>query len=82
MVDAALAGLGGCPFAPGAAGNVATEDAAWLLSDLGYELGVDHAAIVEAARWLGDSLASHLEAARSKRSGSSGSIRLAPFWYA
>jgi len=52
MIDAALAGMGGCPFAPGAAGNVATEDVAWLLHDLGYDTGVDLIAVVEAARWL------------------------------
>ena len=56
MVDAALGGLGGCPFAPGAAGNVATEDVAWLLHDLGYTFDGDPAAIVEAAQWMGKAL--------------------------
>lgn len=40
-IDAAVAGLGGCPFAPGAAGNVATEDVVYLLNGLGIEHGVD-----------------------------------------
>jgi hydroxymethylglutaryl-CoA lyase len=57
MVDAALGGLGGCPFAPGAAGNVATEDVVWALHDLGFDTGVDRAAIIEAANWLADALA-------------------------
>lgn len=52
IVDASVAGLGGCPFAPGAAGNVATEDVAWLLRDLGYETGVDLAGIVDVACWV------------------------------
>ena len=39
--DGALAGLGGCPFAPGASGNVATEDLVFLLESLGYDTGVD-----------------------------------------
>jgi|TARA_R100000093_G_scaffold68048_2_gene39542 hydroxymethylglutaryl-CoA lyase len=40
-IDSAVAGLGGCPFAPGAAGNVATEDVVYLLNGLGIEHGVD-----------------------------------------
>ena len=39
--DAALGGLGGCPFAPGASGNIATEDLVYLLATLGYETGID-----------------------------------------
>jgi hydroxymethylglutaryl-CoA lyase len=56
MIDAALAGMGGCPFAPGAAGNVATEDVALLLLDLGYDTGVEPVPVVEAARWLRETL--------------------------
>lgn len=51
-VDASLGGLGGCPFAPGAAGNVATEDVAWMLERAGLATGLDLAALVEASRWL------------------------------
>ncbi len=39
-VQAALGGLGGCPFAPGASGNLATEDAVWMLNEMGYETGI------------------------------------------
>jgi hydroxymethylglutaryl-CoA lyase len=39
--DAAFAGLGGCPFAPGATGNTATEDAAWMFERMGIKTGVD-----------------------------------------
>lgn len=54
--DTALAGLGGCPFAPGASGNIDTEDAAYLLESLGFDTSVDIAALLELRRdvesWL------------------------------
>ena len=53
VVDAALGGLGGCPFAPGAAGNVATEDVTYMLERAGVSTGLDLAAMVEANHWLG-----------------------------
>ena len=51
-VDAALGGLGGCPFAPGAAGNVGTEDVAYLLQRSGIETGLDLPQLIEASHWL------------------------------
>ena len=51
-VDASLGGLGGCPFAPGAAGNVATEDVVYLLERSGVATGLTLPHIVEAAGWL------------------------------
>jgi len=50
--DASVAGLGGCPFAPGATGNVATEDLVWMLHRAGVDTGVDLEALVEVARWI------------------------------
>lgn len=47
--DAAVGGLGGCPYAPGAAGNVATEAVALRLADLGFETGLDASVLTEAA---------------------------------
>ncbi|MEV4507764.1 hydroxymethylglutaryl-CoA lyase [Dactylosporangium sp. NPDC049525] len=47
--DASVGGLGGCPYAPGATGNVATEEVVHLLHDMGYETGVDLKALIEAA---------------------------------
>ena len=41
MVDSSVAGLGGCPYAPGAGGNVASEDVLYMLQGLGIETGVD-----------------------------------------
>jgi hydroxymethylglutaryl-CoA lyase len=50
--DAAAGGLGGCPYAPGAAGNLATEDLIYMLDGLGIETGVDLAALVAASRFI------------------------------
>jgi len=47
--DASIAGLGGCPFAPGATGNVATEDVAMLLEQMGFETGIDLGRLLRAA---------------------------------
>jgi hydroxymethylglutaryl-CoA lyase len=49
-VQSTLGGLGGCPFAPGASGNLATEDLAFMLSEMGYDLEVDIQKLVELAR--------------------------------
>lgn len=51
-VDVSLGGLGGCPFAPGAAGNVATEDALYLLHRSGWETGLNLDAAIDASQWL------------------------------
>ena len=51
-VDAAAGGLGGCPFAESAAGNLATEDLVWMLDGLGVRTGVDLGALVATSRWL------------------------------
>ena len=52
IVDASLGGLGGCPFAPGAAGNVATEDVAYMLERAGIATGLDLPALIENYHWL------------------------------
>lgn len=51
--DGALAGLGGCPFAPGASGNVATEDLVFLLESMGYDTGVNLPALLQLRERLG-----------------------------
>jgi hydroxymethylglutaryl-CoA lyase len=50
--DASAGGLGGCPYAPGAAGNVATEDLIYMLDGLGVETGIALGAVVEASRFM------------------------------
>lgn len=52
--DASVGGLGGCPYAPGATGNVATEEVVHLLHDLGIDTGIDLARLIEAARLAQD----------------------------
>jgi hydroxymethylglutaryl-CoA lyase len=49
-VDAALGGLGGCPYAPGASGNVATEDVVYMLEGMGVRTGIDLDKLVDCAR--------------------------------
>jgi hydroxymethylglutaryl-CoA lyase len=57
-VDSALGGLGGCPYAPGASGNVATEDVIYMLEGMGVRTGVDLDKLVRAAR-LASTLVGH-----------------------
>ena len=52
VLDAALGGIGGCPFAPRATGNICTEDLVYLLQGEGVETGVDLGALIAAAEWL------------------------------
>ncbi|HLT78314.1 MAG TPA: hydroxymethylglutaryl-CoA lyase [Ferrovibrio sp.] len=54
--DASVAGLGGCPYAPGATGNVATEDMVYMLDGLGIETGIDLKKLVQTAWWISDRL--------------------------
>jgi hydroxymethylglutaryl-CoA lyase len=75
--DASAGGLGGCPYAPGASGNLATEDLLYLLHGLGYDTGVDLAGVMAASqpleRLIGHALPSRmvqatLAAANARRS--------------
>jgi hydroxymethylglutaryl-CoA lyase len=52
VADSSAGGLGGCPYAKGASGNVATEDVVYLLDGLGFETGVDRGAVMEASRFI------------------------------
>lgn len=56
VVDSSVAGLGGCPYAPGAAGNVASEDVLYMLDGLGIETGVDLDALIEAGQFISNHL--------------------------
>ena len=53
VFDASSGGLGGCPFAPGASGNLATEDLVYMLDGMGVETGVSLAKVAEASRFIG-----------------------------
>jgi hydroxymethylglutaryl-CoA lyase len=56
VVDSSVAGLGGCPYAKGATGNVATEDVVYMLDGMGIETGVDMGKLLEAGRYISDFL--------------------------
>ncbi|MGC4955828.1 hydroxymethylglutaryl-CoA lyase [Actinomadura citrea] len=56
VVDASAGGLGGCPYAESATGNLPTEDLVWMLNGLGVETGVDLAGLVSTSRWMADRL--------------------------
>jgi isopropylmalate/homocitrate/citramalate synthase len=51
-MDSSVAGLGGCPYAKGASGNVATEDVVYMLDGMGIRTGVDLSALAEVGRWI------------------------------
>ena len=57
VVDASVAGTGGCPYARGASGNVASEDVVYMLHGLGIETGIDLAGLAATGRWLATLLA-------------------------
>jgi hydroxymethylglutaryl-CoA lyase len=52
IVDASLGGIGGCPFAPRATGNVPTEDVVYMMQRSGYQTGLDLERLIASARWL------------------------------
>lgn len=56
VVDASTGGLGGCPYAKSATGNLATEDLVWLLRGAGVETGIDLEALVETSVWMAEQL--------------------------
>ena len=56
VVDTSVAGLGGCPYAPGASGNVATEDVVYMLEEMGVATGVDMDRLLEASAFINDAL--------------------------
>jgi (R)-citramalyl-CoA lyase len=59
-LDASVGGAGGCPFAPKATGNIATEDLVYLLRGLGVDTGIDLEALISCSRWLGEQLGKEL----------------------
>lgn len=77
VFDASFAGLGGCPFAPGATGNVATEDVAWMFARMGVATGLDIDALVEVAR-EGAALPGSLAGGRVREAMSAGGGARAP----
>lgn len=71
LFDTSAGGLGGCPFAPGAAGNLATEDLVYMLDRMGIETGVDLSKVIDAASLAADALGRTLPSAQWRRLHSS-----------
>jgi hydroxymethylglutaryl-CoA lyase/(R)-citramalyl-CoA lyase len=72
VLDASVGGLGGCPYAPRATGNVATEDLVYLLDGEGVETGVDLDALVAISLWLERQLGRQLEGLVYRTGGGDG----------
>lgn len=75
--DASLGGIGGCPFAPGATGNIATEDLVHMFDEMGVETGVDLAALLALARGL-PALLGHDIPGQVAKAGRSGDLHPTP----
>jgi hydroxymethylglutaryl-CoA lyase len=69
VLDASVGGIGGCPFAPGATGNIATEDLVYMLERAGYSTGYDLDALLAAARWIGGQIGKPNPSALSRAGG-------------
>lgn len=70
VIDASVGGIGGCPFAPAATGNVATEDVVYMLERGGFETGLDLGKLIETAKWLeSDGLKHPVDSALSRAGG-------------
>lgn len=69
VIDASCGGIGGCPFAPAATGNVATEDVVYMLERAGFETGLDLGKLIETAKWLETVLGHEVSSSLSKAGG-------------
>lgn len=61
VFDSSVAGLGGCPYARGASGNVATEDLVYMLQGMGIETGIDMEQLLSASRYICEELGKNTE---------------------
>ncbi len=69
VLDASAGGIGGCPFAPGATGNIATEDLVYMLERAGFTTDYDLDALINTARWMGEKLGRPAPSALSRAGG-------------
>ncbi len=69
VLDASVGGIGGCPFAPGATGNIATEDLVYMLERAGFDTGYDLDALTATARWIGEKIGRPAPSALSRAGG-------------
>ena len=69
VLDASVGGIGGCPFAPGATGNIATEDLVYMLERAGFDTGYDLDALIVSAKWIGQAIGRPAPSALSRAGG-------------
>lgn len=69
VLDASVGGIGGCPFAPGATGNIATEDLVYMLERAGFSTGYDLDGLIATARWIGGKIGRPAPSALSRAGG-------------
>jgi hydroxymethylglutaryl-CoA lyase len=69
VIDASCGGIGGCPFAPAATGNVATEDVVYMLERAGFDTGLDLSKLIETAKWLEGALGHSVSSSLSRAGG-------------
>jgi len=69
VLDASCGGIGGCPFAPAATGNIATEDLVFMLDRAGVETGLDLDGLIAAGRWIGERLGKAAPSALTRAGG-------------
>ncbi|HEY1224998.1 MAG TPA: hydroxymethylglutaryl-CoA lyase [Brevundimonas sp.] len=69
VLDASVGGIGGCPFAPGATGNIATEDLVYMLERAGFSTGYDLDQLITTARWIGEKIGRPAPSALSRAGG-------------
>ncbi len=69
LLDASVGGVGGCPFAPGATGNVSTEDLVYVLEESGIDTGIDLESLIGCGRWLSEQLGHPIPSAVSRAGG-------------
>lgn len=74
VIDASVGGTGGCPYAPNASGNVATEDVVYALHRMGYRTGLDIDAVIETGHWLGERLGKSLPSALGRAGNWTGRV--------
>jgi hydroxymethylglutaryl-CoA lyase len=77
VLDASVGGLGGCPFAPNATGNIGTEDLVYMLERAGFETGYDLAALIEIGREISAKLGKAPASSLARAGGFPRMIRLA-----
>lgn len=67
MVDSSISGLGGCPYARGASGNVATEDVVYMLDGLGIKHGLNMEKLIEAGNYIDEQLGGRMSGSKVSR---------------